>query len=319
MLSALIVLAAVSVPAEVYENMLFVDASVRGKPLRMLVDTAAPRTTFDPRSGVKDGEAVELDIGGQVFRAPKAGMMDLAFFETSEGLHLDGVLGMDLFQRFAVEMDYDAGLVRLHDAGSYCYSGNADIVPVAIRGSKPFIEAKLKMPGREELTREYLLDTGSGGALVDELFEPAGEPIGPDLGRAEHVIIGRFRFEGANGTTGTARIGGELLKRFNVIADFSRNRMILEPSRHFADALLFDTSGLELDNDFRIVQVYPRTPGAEADLRKDDVIVEVDGQPVARFGLNRLRLMFHQVREHQLKIRRGEKELMVPLKLRKLL
>jgi PDZ domain len=319
MLSALIVLAAVSVPAEVYENMLFVEAAVRGKPLRMLVDTAVPRTMFDPRFGIADGEAVELDVGGQPFRVPRAGVIDLAFFETTEGLRLDGILGMDLFQRFVVELDYDAGLVRLHDAGSWCYSGNADIVPVAIKGSRPFIEAKLKMPGREELTREYLVDSGSGGALADELFEPTAEPVGPDLGRAEHVTIGRFRFEGANGTTGAMKIGGELLKRFNVIADFSRNRMILEPSRHFADALLFDTSGLEFDNAFRIAEVYPRTPGAEAGLRKGDVIVQVDGQPAARLGLNRLRLMFHQVREHELTIRRGDEEMKVTLKLRKLL
>ena len=326
MLTALVLLVladVTSVPATVHENMLFVQVRVDGgAPKTFLVDTAVPRTFAGTHLGLKADVEAELDIGGRRVRVPKIGVMDLGFFAVTEDLPLDGILGMDVFQQFAVEMDFDSALVRLHDAADYRYDGGGEVVSVTIEKSKPFLRARLKMRGKPERIRTYLLDTGSGGSLSDELFKPDGEPIGPDLGRAEYVKIGSFRFDGANGTTGGMRIGGELLKRFNLIADFSRSRIILEPSRHFRDALLFDTSGLELENDaagLKIAQVYKRTPAADAGLAPGDLITAIDNQPTRTLGLTRVRLMFHQVRTHRLTVLRGGKEMTVTLALRKLL
>jgi hypothetical protein len=325
--AAVAVATPIAVPAEVHENMLLLDVRVNGgKPLTFLLDTAAPRTLLDPRvaamAKVADGGAASLDIGGLVFRAEKTSLLDLAFFEPLEGRALHGILGMDLFRAFAVEMDFDAGMVRFHDAPTFRYEGDGEVVPVTITKDRPFLTAKLKLRGKEEVERSYLIDSGSAGALSDPLFKPQGEPIGPDLDRAEYVAIGSFRFAGANGTTGDLKIGGELLKRFNIIADFARSRMILAPNRHFGDALLFDTSGIDFEQTatrFKIGQVYPRTPGAEAGLKVGDVILKIDGQPALTLGLIRVRLMFHQVRTHMLTIARDGKTLAVPLRLRRLL
>ncbi len=312
-----------AVPATLHENMLFVQVRVNGgEPRTFLVDTAVPRTFLGSHLGMKADTEVELDIGGRRVKVMSIGVLDLGFFSVIEDLSLDGILGMDVFRQFAVEMDFDAVLVRFHDAADYRYEGTGEIVPVTIEESRPYIMAKLKMPGQPERTRRYLLDTGSGGALADELFKPAGEPIGPDLGRAEYVTIGSFRFDGANGTTGAMKVGCELLKRFHLIADFSRNRIILEANRHFCDALLFDTSGLELENDargLRIAQVYKRTPAGESGLLQGDVITAIDGQSARALGLARVRSMFHSVRTHHLTLLRGGETTRVTLTLRKLL
>jgi hypothetical protein len=304
-----LLLAVLTVPATVHENMLFVEARVNGgAPGTFLVDTAAPRTFVDPRLGVKAESEAELDIGGLDVKVPKIATMDFGSFATTEDLKLDGVLGMDVLQQFAVELDFDAALVRFLPAG---YEGRGEVVPIRMEKNQPYLRAKLKMPGKPAMTREYLLDTGSGGAIVDELF--------PGLGRSEFFVIGSYRFDGANGIGGGRKIGGELLKRFNVIADFSRNRIILEPSRHVRDALLFDTSGLELENDargFRVVEVQPRTPAAEAGLAIGDIITAIDGSRT--LGLTRVRLMFHEVRTHTLTVQRGDGELTITLHLRRL-
>ncbi len=313
---------ALLLPATVDENMLFVQVRVNGgPPSTFLISTAVPRTHVDMRLGLQVDGAAELEIGGRPVTVPSIGVMDLGFFSVVEDVKLDGILGMVVLRQFVVEMDFDAANDRLHDPG-FRYAGAGEAIPIRIEKNKPYLRARLKMPRKKELVREYLVDTGSGGAIADELFKPQGEPIGPDLGRAEYVKIGRFRFDGANGTTGAMKIGGELLKRFHVIFDFPRGRMILEPNRHFADALLFDTSGLELENHpdgLKVAQVYARTPAAEAGLAAGDVLIAIDGQPAHALGLERVRRMFHQVRTHQLTVRRGERDLTLPLALRKLL
>ncbi|HJQ38877.1 MAG TPA: PDZ domain-containing protein [Thermoanaerobaculia bacterium] len=306
---ALVLAAVISVPATVHENMIFIEARVNGgAPATFLVDTAASRSVVDPRLGVKAGSEAELDLGGLRVKVPKLGTMDLGFFAVTEDLKLDGVLGMDVFRQFAIELDFDAALVRFLPPGS---EGAGEAIPIRIEKNQPYLKATLKMPGAKAIAREYLMDTGSGGSISDELF--------PGLGRADYLTIGTFRFDGANGIGGGRRIGGELLKRFNITADFSRNRMFLEPSRHFRDALLFDTSGLELENHERglkVVEVQPRTPASEAGLAAGDIITAIDGSRT--LGLTRVRLMFHQVRTHTLTVQRGEQELTIALKLRRL-
>jgi len=312
MLALVLAALVTAVPATVHENMIFVEARVNGgAPGTFLVDTAAPRSFADPRLGVKADSEAELDIGGLQTKVPSLGALDLGFFSVTEDLQLDGVLGMDVLRQFAVELDFDAALVRFLPAG---YEGAGEVIPVRIEKNKPYLRAKLKMPGKPAVMDDYLLDSGSGGAIVDERF--------PGLGRAEYITIGSFRFAGANGTNGERKIGGELLKRFNVIADFARSRIILEPNRHFRDALLFDTSGLELENHeagLKIAQVYPRTPAAEAGLAAGDIIKTIDAQPARVLGLDRVRKMFHQVRTHTLTVLRGGKELTITLKLRTLI
>jgi hypothetical protein len=127
---------------------------------------------LDPRILVKPAD---LDIGGLPFRVDDPAPVDLSFFEPLEGKRLDGILGMDLFRQYVVEMDYDVGLVRFTDV----YDGTGEAVPLVIEKDKPYVDAKLKLPGAAEVTRRYLLDSGSGGALADELFEADGEPSAP--------------------------------------------------------------------------------------------------------------------------------------------
>jgi len=321
-LPALALLAATLIPIESHELLILVPVRVDGgKPLTFLLDTAAPATYFDPCVMPKRSSAT-IDAGGLRFTARKIRSMDLAFLETSEGRRIDGVLGGELFEQYAVEIDYDSQAIRLHDAAAFQYHGAGQSLPVIMRNGKPYVAATLKLNGRE-LTREYLIDTGSAGAIADDAFQqPAAAAIGPDLGRAESFTLGRFRFEGMNGTSGGPLIGGELLHRFNVICDFAHRRVILEPSRHYADAFLFDTSGLEFEaaeKGFRIVRVYPRTPGAESGLRSGDVIMRIDNVRARDLGLVRARLLFHQVRDHELRIERGGTPMTITLHLRTLL
>ena len=122
-------------------------------------------------------------------------------------------------------------------------------------------------------------------------------------------------------------VGGELLRRFKVIFDFSHHRMILEPNSHFKDSYEEDMSGISLTPEksngtklFRVRQVVAGSPASEAGLQADDLITAIGDQPAGNFTEGRIAHMFKQDgREFTLTIKRRDKAIQLRLKLRRLI
>ena len=125
---------------------------------------------------------------------------------------------------------------------------------------------------------------------------------------------------------GRGNIGGRLLRSFRVIFDYSRRRMILEPTSRLTEAEEFDMSGAALMSEgpsfsvIKIVRVRPDSPAAKAGLQQQDVIMAVDGQPATTLTVSQIRKMFRvEGRERLLTIKRGEKVLEIKIKLKRLI
>jgi membrane-associated protease RseP (regulator of RpoE activity) len=122
-------------------------------------------------------------------------------------------------------------------------------------------------------------------------------------------------------------LGGEILRRFTVIFDYSRRRMILEPNAHFDQPHDHDKSGLlwravgKSFNSFKVFQVIDNSPAAEAGLREGDTLEAVNGAPAASLTLEQLRRNFAQAEgtEYTLRISREGKPAETKLRLRRLL
>ena len=100
------------------------------------------------------------------------------------------------------------------------------------------------------------------------------------------------------GDAGT--IGGEFFRRFKVIFDYSRGRIILEKNKHFSEPYKYDASGLFLAAEgtnfetLKVLRAAKNTPAFEAGLRDGDVIATIDGDPTSKFSLEQIRQMFTQ-------------------------
>ena len=87
-------------------------------------------------------------------------------------------------------------------------------------------------------------------------------------------------------------IGGDILRRFRVYFDYSRNEMILEPNASINDPFEADMGGLafRIENDgLRVTDLMPKGPAEVAGLLEGDLIVAVDGRPAAQTGVEGLR------------------------------
>lgn len=177
------------------------------------------------------------------------------------GFHsrVDGVLGMPLFGKYIVEIDYPGSRVRIFKPQRYQPPPNAEALPLRITVG-PIVRGRIRVRGKEPIDLDLQLDTGSAHVLtlctpvVDryrllELADgvTAGSTRGvggntPDMtGHIEEVRIGRFAMERpvvrfSRDTKGafaseqhySANLGGDFLRHYRVTFDFPGSRVFLE-------------------------------------------------------------------------------------------
>jgi hypothetical protein len=172
---------------------------------------------------------------------------------------VDGILGKEFFDQFVVEIDYAQRLLNVYDRSSYKYAGSGKDIPLEVGQQHIFARAQIITAGRAPLAGRFLLDTGSAQAV--SLLKPfmnehnllpstEGMTSLPACGLGGHAKekswigtlealqlgefkvvapVTEFRLSEPN-TDADGFIGGAVFRRFKVIFDYSRRRMILEPA-----------------------------------------------------------------------------------------
>jgi Aspartyl protease len=170
---------------------------------------------------------------------------------------VDGILGKEFFDQFVVEIDYAHRLLNVYDRSSYKYAGSGKAIPLEVGEQQIFVHAQIRAAGRT-LAGRFLIDTGSAQAV--SLMKPfmnqhnllpstegmtslpvcglgGHEKEKSWIGTLEELQLGEFKiaapvteFRLADpNTDADGFIGGAVFRRFKVIFDYSRRRMILEP------------------------------------------------------------------------------------------
>ncbi len=270
------------------------------------------------------------------------------------GRKIDGVLGNDVLKEFVLEIDYSAGTINLYEPRGYRYSGTGKIIPLTIDEGLLFVRASVTPQGRAPIEARFEIDSGSTGAIllntpfveshkllatVPKTIQTNSGGVGGTakmlIGRVNNVRLGRFVIDhpithfsqAAKGDYASSKydglIGDRILSRFRVIVDYSRRRMILEPTRHFAEPYEIDMSGMELvtdGDDLLIDDVDEHSSAAEAGVRDGDILVSINGRPAVEFSLDQIRNMFVQDgKELSLTVKREGKLLPIRLKLKRII
>ena len=189
-------------------------------------------------------------------------------FPTVPGFEYDGVIGYDFINQFVVEIDYQAKVMNLYSPRTFRYSGKGETVPLSFAAGRktPLVVTKVTVEGRAPIDAKVELDTGADGtmmlnspavrkhnliAAMPELVQSSARGAGGEqqrvIGPTKAIQLGSFVFEkppialsldtkgGGALEENDGLVGGELLRRFKLIIDYSKQRMILEPNSSFKE------------------------------------------------------------------------------------
>jgi len=282
-------------------------------------------------------------------------------FSAYDGHAIDGMLGYDFINRFVIEIDYVNRTVDLYEPQNYKYSGSGETIPLFMLeddsgGKVPLVRTKIMQRGRAPIEGKFIADLAvraaitfntpfveanklvqapqktiqavlGAGAMVRESKQPIGRLPDLQLGRFTIQNPVAIFFQDKQGVMASPEfdgvLGNEVLRRFKVIFDYSREQMILEPNRYFSEAYEHDMTGMLLvaeGTGFRVKQVMEDSPATAAGLHEGDVISAINGKPASALTLEQLRLMFmREGRSYGLTVKRSEQRIQTKIKLRRLI
>lgn len=309
--------------------------------------------------GAGEGTMTQADVRVGRFEIGDAVMTDQHFFvmplqygtiERGTRTPLAGIIGLEVFERFGVRVDYRAKTLTLRPRADYKHIGGGVPLRMTFADDMPLVEA-----GFEGQRGDFAIDTGNGGSmLVQHVWaERVGlakrlksgiEMVSYGAGGASRNWASRVDHFGIAGQdlrhqvaryaedkhgsfssrTEAGNIGSDVLAQFTLDFDYAAKQVWFEPSPGWSPPP-FDRSGVraykERADAFTVVLVGERTPAALAGVQKGDDIIAIDGKPAAQLSGDEWFRKITQAPGTALKLtlRRDGAERFVTLTLRELL
>ncbi len=234
----------------------------------------------DPISALKSqGNLVKLggitNVAQDIYVVMDAGIN----FSPSLGIPIHGIIGYDLFRDFVVDINYTRKALKFIDSESYNSrkSRKNRELDISVINGKAYLDAAVVVKDGIEFPVKLLMDTGSSDAVwlfEDERIEVPEKYYEDFLGKGlsgdiygkrtkiHHLKIADFvlndakaafpdmetfnaiaDFGGRNGS-----LGGEVLKRFNMVFDYSNQKLTLRKNGNFDKMFQYNISGIDIQH-----------------------------------------------------------------------
>ncbi len=201
-------------------------------------------------------------------------------FSPSLGIPVHGIIGYELFRDFVVDINYASRVIKFHDPQRYRYRPDkkSETLPLHVIRKKAYVDGEVQIKGSDNIPVKMLLDTGSSDAIwlfenekidiPDKNYEDyLGKGLSGDIfGKrtmVKSIKIGGFMLYDAKAAFPDMKafndiknlgdrngsMGGEVLKRFNIIFDYPNGKITLRKNNNFNKPFHYNMSGIALQHD----------------------------------------------------------------------
>lgn len=197
------------------------------------------------------------------------------------GVPIHGIIGYDFLKDFIVEVNYSKRIIKLNNPETYKAKRCKTCVtlPLSFFNNKPYIESEISLKGND-IPVKLLIDSGSSDAVwlftdrereinvPEKNFEDflgrglSGKVFGKRA-KIDKYTVGNFEMKRVNAAfpdsvainfarkfkERNGSIGGNILKRFNLIFNYGKNEVTIKRNRNFSLPFYYNKSGIELEHD----------------------------------------------------------------------
>lgn len=295
-----------------------------GRRVQFLLDTGAAMSVFDSslqkRSDQIVGKTVFSTSAGMcsvvTYRCPAAKIgslaldgvdrivfLDLEGVRMASGEDVYGLLGMDFLRRFALEVDFDEGHLRLWNAMPDRRCRDYKEVPLTTLHGCPHTEVVLPNAGSES----FILDTGANASTVNgNVFDLLVSGGHMDVYAPQSAVTATGHVHGITGVIKTIQfasfdhshirmdrdpisvLGLRYLSRYRLLLDFPNSVAYVAKGEHFTIQDSTATSGLsilEIDGQKVVRRVYPNSPADLSGVKEGDILETVNGVSIAELDM----------------------------------
>lgn len=308
----------VTIPFTLINNLIVIEAHINNSaPMTFILDSGASgnilTSVYDEGlylnnvetvrlAGLGEGNSIEafqslennIKIGDRIVASNAEVLLlkeDIFQLDTFMGTKINGILGHDFFESFAVEINYSRKLLRIYEPSAFQEKFRKlpqhrkwHQLPLTVQNDKSYLEVGYKhKEGDPFIPLRLLVDTGASNSF--SLYESkdenikvpevnvnsiigtglSGKVIGK-LGKVQSMKIGEFileepviAFPDSHSVRRVLRIedrkgsiGGDVLRRFKVIFHYENSSLYLRKNSNYNDEFYFNSSGIE---------VYTPVPG----------------------------------------------------------
>jgi hypothetical protein len=249
-------------------------------------------------------------------------------FELSRqlGTTVNGLIGSDLFEKFVIAMDPIAREITFHNRETFKFkkvTRSYAKVPIKVINGKAYIEVNLVQENDTSLKVNLLIDSGASLSIwIATVADPSiiipqktvrsllGQGLNGSItgvnGRAKKIEIGPYVFRkpmisypdssSVIGLTLNSErhgsLGNDILRRFNVLFDFSGSVLYLKPNKWFKTPFSYNRSGMDVEKLDPLIPVYtifsiiPGSPADQAGLQQGDIIESINYLPAFTLTLD---------------------------------
>lgn len=268
------------------------------------------------------------------------------------GTKINGLIGIDFFQDYTIEIDYANKRVRFYEPTPFDAPKGYGELPLSIEAQKLFVELSVLNADSTRQNVKMLIDTGAelnawfltttkGSVHVPAKWvqgtigEGFNGVVTGKYGHIPEICFGEFCLKNPivsfpDSATISAilttskrggTIGSAILSRFNLIFDYNQKKIYFKPNVYFKSRYSYNVAGIEITQITpqlpltEVSTVWENSPAAKAGVLPGDHIIEINGNGAFNNQLNEIRKIFETPTNTPmiLNLMRGEKEISVTI------